>query len=476
MDGFCPRCGLHTAGTGLAVEDPRFCFLCADGEADAGRAAELIEATAAGRRDAAGILELVTDPRALDHLLAGAQHPSPLVRAACLLALAGYQDPRSSPPAIRSLSDRDRRVREAAITCLAELSDTASADALATRLRHRTEGLECALALAWRRDERGFAPLLRAVMKGGDSLRNPHRSPAAALLWYGTERAVPHLVVALDAAARAWVGSGGTDLRARQPANLLASLLATVDDPGAAAPVERAVAAFGGLNLFWFQPPPPRPEPRAPSPDHTVPRWSLLLHRAPEPVTGPVTKFGGQPVWLTAPTWPLTAAGTPMTFFAQFRLPWRDEALAYLFLDLGGAGMGMSEGGGASLFVQPGVAPQVPHAARVTGPTYPHEGRLDLSRFHLVSKRERIESVPDLVPGLDPEDWDDGEHDSSDNRVWNKLGGMPRWLQGPEHPGPDHRFLFQFSASHIGYELADGAECYGFVTADGRGVFLWQCH
>jgi hypothetical protein len=192
------------------------------------------------------------------------------------------------------------------------------------------------------------------------------------------------------------------------------------------------------------------------------------------PIAEPVTKFGGQPVWLASPTWPLTDVGTPITFVAQFRLPWRDEALAYLFLDL--AGFGMSEDGSAASFVQPESPPTVPYEARTTGPTYPRERSSDPSWFRVDVSRELIESVPDLTPGFDPEDWDAEPLGRDDDRDRNKLGGTPRWLQGDEHPGDGHRFVFQFSAGQIGYELGDAAECYGFVDPDGQGIFTWQCH
>lgn len=475
---YCPRCGLRAAGEFLAITDERFCFLCADGEADAERAREVVEATAADQPDAYRILELIDDPRAFDVVLEGTTHPSPRVRAACLFALARCGDPRASAPARRLLWDDDRAVHRAAITCLADLPDTESGDTLAEGLDHWPDDLDLATALAWRRDERGFERLVEAVRDGVPTLRNVTRSPHAALLWYGADRAVPHLVAALDAMARRWIDSDRTDWAARRQADELASLLVTVEQSGADAAVERAKAAFGGLNTAYARltsaPPQPAPPPPTP-PHHTVPRWSLRLHRATGPVIGPVTRFGGQPTWLTAPTWPLTLVGTPMTFFAQFRLPWRDDAMAYLFLDLGS--MGMSHDGGAALIVQPGLPPVVPHDQRPSGPTYPHEGTTDFSRFRPDGRREQFVSVPDLVPGFDPEDWEAEPHEHADDEAaWNKVGGAPCWLQGPEHPGPSYRFLFQFSAGRVGYELGDAAECYGFVDPDGRGVFTWQCH
>jgi hypothetical protein len=51
------------------------------------------------------------------------------------------------------------------------------------------------------------------------------------------------------------------------------------------------------------------------------------------------------------------------------------------------------------------------------------------------------------------------------------------YLQGDEEPlGEGWTFAFQFTAAWFGDELADGAECYGFVNTDGAGAFLWQCH
>ena len=51
------------------------------------------------------------------------------------------------------------------------------------------------------------------------------------------------------------------------------------------------------------------------------------------------------------------------------------------------------------------------------------------------------------------------------------------FLQGEEWPeGDGWRFLFQFSAATVGHDLADGAECYGYLREDGSAAFGWQCH
>jgi len=70
-------------------------------------------------------------------------------------------------------------------------------------------------------------------------------------------------------------------------------------------------------------------------------KYSLLFHETQQPITQPVTKFGGQPIWLHAPQWPFSqATGKPMRFICQIAL---DSALfgeiparmAYLFISDG---------------------------------------------------------------------------------------------------------------------------------------------
>jgi len=52
-----------------------------------------------------------------------------------------------------------------------------------------------------------------------------------------------------------------------------------------------------------------------------VKKYAITFHGASEPITELVTKFGGQPVWLTAPQWPLSrTTANPMKFVAQIAL------------------------------------------------------------------------------------------------------------------------------------------------------------
>ncbi len=50
-------------------------------------------------------------------------------------------------------------------------------------------------------------------------------------------------------------------------------------------------------------------------------KYMLAFQEVTAPITDAVTKFGGQPVWLSTPQWPLSReTGQPMCFVAQIVL------------------------------------------------------------------------------------------------------------------------------------------------------------
>jgi hypothetical protein len=67
-------------------------------------------------------------------------------------------------------------------------------------------------------------------------------------------------------------------------------------------------------------------------------KYTISFRPAPAPVTEPVTKFGGQPVWVGKPEWPLSReTGEPMRFICQVALDleiFGGEAgrMAYIFM------------------------------------------------------------------------------------------------------------------------------------------------
>ena len=169
-----------------------------------------------------------------------------------------------------------------------------------------------------------------------------------------------------------------------------------------------------------------------------------------------------------------------MTFMAQFAVP-GVEGMAYLFIDPSDPSeIDYSDAGSfGCLIMQPGPPPGR-FIAEARGPTYASEVGGGLEGFVRRPHWRMIEYVPTLEPGFEYPDWEplqaEPPGDRDDDRDWNKIGGTPRYLEGgPADPGR-WRFLFQFTAAAVGRELADGAECYGFIDEERRGLFLAESH
>lgn len=135
---------------------------------------------------------------------------------------------------------------------------------------------------------------------------------------------------------------------------------------------------------------------------------------------------------------------------------------------------------GNELLVQPGAPARVPTLPQRVGPQLYAAGKGPA--YYGCTRIVSVEHWVELSDAFDPEAW---EYESDEPGVrlplelgdWNKLGGTPLFLQGGwEPPGPGWRFAFQFTAEVAGYEIADGAECFGWVHDDGRGAFMWECH
>jgi hypothetical protein len=394
----------------------------------------------------------------------------PRVCRSALIALGGIADPRGIPVATESLGHDEELVRHAAIDALAELGP-GGADAIATRLADPRDRTEAARALAWLHDERAFEPL--SMMLDSDNLVGESifgGATISAMGRVGGPDALAALAHAVDRVIRA-ADTGAVDWQARSAALTIAQTLEDMRDPATKALDERLRARFDGLFVVPADPPEPYRAP--PHPQRTIPRWSFTLQPVDELITAPITKFGGQPVWIGEPTWPLEADGGPATFMAQFTIPGRD-GLAYLFLDHAYE----DPGDPGYLVVQPGPPPQ-PSVASAIGPTFWSEvsGR---SRYPSRMVLRRVESVAVLEPGFDLDDWSILDYpavERDDHRDYNKVGGNPRWLQHDDTPDePGWRLLFQFTAAMVGHELGDGAEVYGLIHEDGRGRVFVHSH
>jgi len=476
MAVYCPRCGNRW------LDDARFCSGCADGEADPERARAILDAALDDNEQALRMLGTIDDRRAVPVLLDAARHPNANIRRAALSSLGWAADERGLRAAVDSLEDDEDNVRRAAIECLAELGSAAAADALASHLADPRDVGATATALAWLKDPRAFDPLLSVLDRPYDS-GNVYRGSIVALGWLRDRRAVEPLAALLELLCDRWVAADGQqpprpDWPAHMQAASVCDALRMIGGNEAESAVERAQQRFGDLRLRF----PVRADlvsfaHRAP-PDQrrTVPRWSLQLQPTSMPIDRPITKFGGQPVWIGSPTWPLGSDGEPMTFMAQFSFPGVD-GMAYLFIDPSEEEWA-SPYDGSALLMQPGPVPDR-HVVQAAGPTYA-SGFTELDRYVPRLRTRRTEYVPTLEEGREPVDWADLgaylDDERDDDRDWNKVGGSPRYLQGGPPDPEGLRFLFQFTADRVGHELGDAAECYGLIDEERRGYFLIESH
>lgn len=212
-------------------------------------------------------------------------------------------------------------------------------------------------------------------------------------------------------------------------------------------------------------------------------KYKVSFIPAAAPITEPVTKFGGQPVWLTGPEWPLSGeTGEPMRFICQIAIDpeifgGAAGRVAYLFMTDGEEfvdGTYEPDGGENAVIIQPD-GNNVATEPLVTGPSlYSMEENEGADLLHPVP----CEFSVALEPGSDPErGFEDDEGGTAYAEV--KIGGTPIFLQGEEYPaGGGWLLLLQLDSATAPFHVnfGDAGVGYAFISEDGRsGKFLWQC-
>jgi len=211
------------------------------------------------------------------------------------------------------------------------------------------------------------------------------------------------------------------------------------------------------------------------------------------PITEAVTKFGGQPVWLGKPQWPLSRrTGKPMQFIAQIALDdrlWPGTAgkMAYLFIaddETGALPTWDPESGENALIIQPGTAElPVKVAADVTGPVlcqWHDKGNERVPDACEYAVRLSLEEEPVWQEESVRLEWDEEAYAQYDAAMeGTKLGGGPEFLQGDEFPaGEGWRLLLQLDSTDVPFAVnfGDAGVGYAFIDATAEcGRFLWQC-
>jgi hypothetical protein len=203
----------------------------------------------------------------------------------------------------------------------------------------------------------------------------------------------------------------------------------------------------------------------------------VRFYRSANPINEPVTKFGGQPVWIAEPQWPIGRTdGKPMRFICQVLLPREMRAggheLAYVFMSdevLGEAWD--ADFGDNAVILQPG--PFEPH---VKVQPLRHGPTLEMMRPGTTGNR--LEPVEiEYLAELD--DLPDEAATDKDFASVTRIGGPPGWLQTEQWPaGGPWRLIIQVDSCTDLYSVnfGDAGIGYALISEDGRrGRFLWQC-
>jgi len=227
-------------------------------------------------------------------------------------------------------------------------------------------------------------------------------------------------------------------------------------------------------------------------------RKTITFNDAAKPIRKPITKFGGQPVWLEVAQWPLSRElGVPMRFIGQIAIPPEQfpeggGKVAYIFMtdtDDYVDGTWEPNGGENAVIVQPAEdadPPIVEVSADATGPTIQRYVKALFSKKLKPKDVElSVELSDEYEPDFIPDDEKEPHTDKQLQEYWdaiqgNKIGGAPAFIQYDEYPDREGswRLLLQLDSCAVPFHLNFGDAGIGHVFVDGpvtKARLLWQC-
>ncbi len=218
----------------------------------------------------------------------------------------------------------------------------------------------------------------------------------------------------------------------------------------------------------------------------------IEVRRVAQPITLPETKFGGDPVWIDGPQWPLSRRhGCPMQFIAQVAIdprvfPNAVARMAYIFMtDVdGGDPTWDPDAGENAVILQPGLPTTLAHAPLHTGPTVLTRRRDPVSGAVIGERLEyaadlTLREEPAFVPLMDRMDQPKDYHvQYRKDMGGHKIGGSPYFGQNDVFPYADWRLLLQIDGGRgMPFEVnfGDGGSAFAIANADvTEAKLLWE--
>ena len=222
-------------------------------------------------------------------------------------------------------------------------------------------------------------------------------------------------------------------------------------------------------------------------------KYSIKFKLSQSPISKPITKFGGQPVWINRAQWPISKkTGKPMMFIGQIKLePWLfgriEGRMAYIFMTEDkkrDAQTWDPDSGENAIIIQPG-SNRVKVLPIDIGPSLNRRVKKRGTISYLTEPCEYLVKLklgedPEYITEYEREDWDEVTFKKYAKALdGNKIGGTPIFLQGDEFPkGGPWNLLLQIDSTKVPFliNFGDSGIGYTFISKDGKKAkFLWQC-
>ena len=222
----------------------------------------------------------------------------------------------------------------------------------------------------------------------------------------------------------------------------------------------------------------------------TAPADYLTYKQISGDIDTPVTKFGGQPHWLSTPQWPVGRVDNqPMQFIGQIALskdlfPVAAGKMAYIFADdmaSQPANTDMiddsSDWGVGVVIIQPGGIAEVPTIAKATGPEF-IDPDTKAKQVYLPDTVER-KVDPSFISDTKWATMSDADLKKREFTFGDKVGGTPAFIQRDQFPGCGtiDKLLWQSVDAPFQQGLLHGGIGYAFVDPMvTTGRYFYQTH